>query len=120
MMEVDYCPHCRGLWLDFEELDRLEDMAFDQDNRKGSLLHRQTSTDYPCPRCEAHLQEFQYRLYDLKLEYCPNQHGFWLDAGEDERVIAIMKTRAAEIRRKIDAESQWRGLLKQMHAFLKK
>lgn len=120
MMEVDYCPNCRGLWLDFDELDRLEDVAFDLDDRKGSLLHRQTMTAYPCPRCEAALHEFQYRLYDLKLECCPNQHGFWLDAGEDTRVIAIMSARAAEIQRKVDAEFQWRGLLKQMHAFLKK
>ena len=22
MMEVDYCPNCRGMWLDFNELDR--------------------------------------------------------------------------------------------------
>ncbi len=120
IMEVDYCPHCRGMWLDLAELDRLEDVSFDQDERKGSLLHRQTVTAYLCPRCEAPLQEFQYRLYDLKLECCPNQHGFWLDAGEDARVIAIMATRAAEIQRKVDAEFQWRGLLKQMHNFLKK
>jgi len=120
MMEVDSCPNCRGMWLDFDELDHLEDVAFDQDERKGSLLHRQTGTAYPCPRCEAHLQEFQYRLYDLKLECCPDQHGFWLDAGEDERVMGIMATRAAEIQRKVDAEFEWRGLLKQMHAFLKK
>jgi Zn-finger nucleic acid-binding protein len=119
MMEVDSCPNCRGMWLDFDELDRLEDVAFDQDERKGSLLHRQTGTAYPCPRCASPLQEFQYRLYDLKLECCPDQHGFWLDAGEDARVMGIMATRAAEIQRKVDAEFEWRGLLRQMHAFLK-
>ncbi len=119
MIEVDYCPACRGMWLDFDELDRLEDVAFDQDERKGSLLHRQSETSYPCPRCQARLQEFQYRLYDLKLECCPDQHGFWLDAGEEARVMGIMASRAAEIKRKVDAEFEWRGLLKQMHAFLK-
>jgi len=30
-----------------------------------------------------------------------------------------MATRAAEIQRKVDAESEWRGILKQMHAFFK-
>jgi len=119
MMEVDSCPNCRGMWLDFNELDRLEDAAFDQDERKGSLLHKQAVTRYPCPRCESNLQEFQYRLYDLKLEYCPQEHGFWLDAGEDTRVMDIMTTRATGMQRKVDAEFEWQGMLKQMHTFLK-
>lgn len=118
MMEVDSCPNCRGMWLDLEELDRLEDVAFDQDDCKGSLFHRQVETGYPCPCCGSPLQEFQYRLYDLKLESCTNKHGFWLDAGEDERVIGIMATRAAEMKRRIDAETEWKGILKRMHAFL--
>ena len=108
------------MWLDFEELDRLEDVTFDQDEYKGSLLHRVTETGYLCPHCESKLQEFQYRLYSLKLETCENGHGFWLDAGEDVRVMGIMAVRAAEIERKVDAESEWRGILKSMHAFLKK
>jgi Zn-finger nucleic acid-binding protein len=120
MMEVECCPNCRGMWLDFHELDRLEDVAFDQDEHKGSLLHRETHTRYSCPHCETNLQEFQYRLYDLNLDYCENEHGFWLDAGEDERVMSIMETRAEEIQRKVDAEKEWRGILKSMYAFLKK
>lgn len=119
MMEVDACPNCRGMWLDFDELDRLEDVTFDQDEYKGSLVHRETGTNYPCPHCEGRLQEFRYRLYELKLDYCENEHGFWLDAGEDVRVMGIMTVRAAEIQRKVDAESEWRGMLKKMHMFLK-
>ncbi len=120
MIEVERCPNCRGMWLDFDELDRLEDITFDQDENKGSLLHRETVTIYPCPHCKTSLREFQYRLYSLKLDTCENGHGFWLDAGEDVRVMGIMATRAVEFERKIDAESEWRGVLKSMHAFLKR
>lgn len=120
MMEVDRCPNCRGMWLDFDELDRLEDITFDRDEYKGSLVHRETATNYPCPHCESKLREFQYRLYDLRLDTCEQGHGFWLDAGEDVRVMGIMANRAAEIERKVDAESEWRGVLKSMHAFLKR
>ena len=49
MMEVDCCPNCRGMWLDFDELDRLEDVVFDDDLHKGSLIHRETETEYFCP-----------------------------------------------------------------------
>jgi Zn-finger nucleic acid-binding protein len=120
MMEVESCPNCHGMWLDFNELDRLEDVVFDEDDHKGSLVHRQAATVHPCPYCSALLQEFQYRLYDLRLDYCAElDHGFWLDAGEDVRVMGLMALRAKEIQRKIDAESEWRQILKKMHSALK-
>ena len=121
MIEVDSCPNCRGMWLDSLELDQLEDTAFDDDSHKGSLVHFQSKTLYPCPHCGNELDEFQYRLYDLKLEYCATKdHGFWLDAGEDERVMDIMRQRAKDIQRKLDAETTWKQTLKEMHSFLKK
>ncbi|GAB4486255.1 MAG: hypothetical protein Fur0016_05610 [Anaerolineales bacterium] len=119
MMEVDYCPHCRGMWLDFHELDQLEDVAFDQDHYKGSLIHRECQVECPCPVCEAPMLEFQYRLYDLKLDVCSQKHGFWLDSGEDEHVLEVMRRRAGEIRRKTEAEAEWKRVLKGLHAFFK-
>ena len=121
MIEVDSCPNCRGMWLDVNELDRLEDVIFDDDARKGSLIHSQTRSDFRCPHCAGTMFEFQYRLYDLKLEYCHEKgHGFWLDAEEDERVMGIMRQRSADIQRKDDAEMEWKQVLKNMHSFLKK
>lgn len=121
MFEVDSCPNCRGMWLDFHELDKLEDVVFDDDMHKGSLVHFQTQAEFPCPHCGAKLDEFQYRLYDLKLDTCTaNNHGFWLDAGEDEHVIEIMQKRASETQRKISAETEWKQILKGMHKFLEK
>jgi len=120
-IEVDSCPNCRGMWLDSYELDQLEDMVFDNDLSKGSLIHNQSKTNNPCPHCGEGLEEFQYRLYDLKLDYCSkNGHGFWLDAGEDEKVLELMTKRAENMQRKSDAENEWRGVLKNMHSFLKK
>ena len=118
-IEIDYCPNCRGIWLDFDELDRLEDMGFEDDRNKGSLVHNATPTKYPCPVCATNLHEFQYRLYDLKLDLCVEQHGFWLDAGEDERVVEIMRQRNAQTHRKRDAEQEWKQMLTQIHSFFK-
>ena len=121
MFEVDSCPNCRGMWLDFDELDKLEDVIFNEDSHKGSLVHFQTRTEYPCPHCGLKLDEFQYRLYDLKLDACiENNHGFWLDAGEDERVMEIMQKRAVEMQRKISAEEEWKKTLRGMHSFFRK
>jgi Zn-finger nucleic acid-binding protein len=120
MMEVDYCPVCRGMWLDFDELDKLEDMAFDEDSYKGSLVYHETSLTVKCPICALPLHEFQYRLYDLKLDYCTEKHGFWLDGGEDERVLEIMRAQNERIRRKKDAETEWGHLLQGLHSFINK
>jgi Zn-finger nucleic acid-binding protein len=115
MFEVEYCPNCRGMWLDFDELDTLEDVRFRDDDLKGSLVHHAEPTGYRCPRCSETLHQFEYRLFGLKLDYCPaNSHGFWLDAGEDERVITIMQKRALEIQRKQDAEFEWRSVLRKI------
>ena len=119
-MEVDYCPNCRGMWLDHDELDRLEDVAFDDDSQKGSLVHHEQDGAGKCPACGKRLIEFQYRLYDLRLDTCPEKHGFWLDAGEDERVIEIMRSRNDSINRKKDAELEWKKVLQGLHTFFKK
>jgi len=119
VIEVDYCPNCRGMWLDLDELDQLEDMGFDDDDHKGSLVHHEVPTIFPCPHCATPLQEFEYRLYDLKLDYCSQKHGFWLDAGEDERVVEIMRRRNSQIHRQLDAEGEWKQTLKNLHTFFK-
>jgi Zn-finger nucleic acid-binding protein len=121
MLEVDSCPNCRGMWLDFDELDKLEDIVFDEDSQKGSLIHFQKKSEFPCPHCGSKLDEFQYRLYNLQLDTCiENSHGFWLDEGEDERVMEIMNQRSEDMKRKVNAEIEWKETLKKMHSFFKK
>ena len=110
MIDVDYCPNCRGMWLDFDELDQLEDVAFDEDEYKGSLVHSECDVDCKCPVCGGHMHEF----------LCPENHGFWLDAGEDERVIEIMRSHRDRINRKKDAETEWKHFLKGLHSFFTK
>ena len=118
---VDTCAGCRGMWLDFYELDKLKDIVFEDDEHKGSLVHFQKQTEYPCPHCGKNLDEFQYRLFDLKLDTCTvNDHGFWLDAGEDERVMDLMQKRSENIQRKLSAEVEWKQMLKGLHSFLGK
>ena len=120
MMEVDYCPNCRGLWLDYKELDRLEDAAFDEDRFKGSLIHHEVEVGYHCPICDQPMREFRYRLYDLKLELCPEHHGFWLDAGEDDHILQIMTKKRLQLAQQIETELEWKKMLRGLHSFVKK
>lgn len=107
-LEVNSCPQDHGMWLEFNELDELEDEVFDVDAYKGTLIFSDSITNFHCPQCNALLKQFQYRLYDLTLEYCDKMHGFWLDAGEDDRVLELMAEQKRNARRKLAAEGEWK------------
>ena len=115
-MEVERCDSCKGTWLDFEELDRLEDVSFDADNLKGSLMLSSEPTNYQCPHCSRQLRQFEYRMNNLRLEYCENRHGFWLDKKEEERVLQLMKDREGDMKRKFEAEVEWENTLRRFRS----
>lgn len=111
-IHTDVCPSCEGLWLDFKELDQLEDQVFDDDELKGTAIFRTHPTDLKCPKCYKHMKKFNYRYYDLELEFCEDQHGFWLDKGEEERVLDLMKEESKRMTRTFDLEEKWTNTLR--------
>lgn len=114
---VDACPSCKGMWLSAQELGRLEDAAFDLgDEEKGTLVFAAEPSPRLCPECRQTLQGFQYRLYDLPLEYCQQGHGFFLDAGEDDRVLALMHEEENRLKRSERAEHRWAAHLKHLRS----
>ncbi len=116
-LEVNYCQVCKGLWLEHDELEELEDEVFDFGDRwKGTLVFNSTATTHKCPECSALLRRFRYRFYDLEMEFCPNQHGYWLDDDEDTRVLELMRTEEADLRRKLLSEDQWAATLRHMRS----
>ena len=111
-LDVDVCPEGHGMWLDLEELDKLEDRGYEEDELKGTLIFSSTVAVDLCPHCSSALAQFQYRLYDLTIEYCPQSHGYWLDTGEEERVVDLMNQRERDMERSQKAESDWRDTLR--------
>lgn len=116
-IEMESCPSCQGMWLSRPELARLEDKAFDLgDDMKGSLIFDASPTARKCPQCGRAMQRFQYRDYDLQLDFCQDAHGFWLDAGEDRRVLELMKKEEAGLERKVLAEDRWASHLQRLRS----
>ena len=114
---VEACPACKGMWLGPKELDALEDEAFDLgDHEKGTLIFAVEPSTRACPECGAALQGFQYRLYDLPLEFCPAGHGYWLDAGEDDRVLTLMREEERRLKRSEQAETRWAAHLRHLRS----
>ena len=116
-INVNYCQSCKGMWLERQDLGKLEDEVFDYgDDAKGTLAFSSTPTTAKCPECNAPLKRFKYRFYDLEMEVCENQHGYWLDEDEDTRVLQLMKKEEADETRKLLAENQWTKTLKHLRS----
>ena len=113
-IEIDRCPRCEGLWLDHPELDQLEDTAFDKDNLKGMMEYNPRPSDINCPKCGARMTTFNYRAYNLPIDTCNDEHGYWLDKGEDKKVIELMKQRIKDLSRSAKAEADWYGFLSKL------
>ncbi len=110
-IDVEACQACNGLWLSRQDLETLENEAYDL-GKKGSLVFEPERSDRKCPQCAGLLQTFQYRDYEMQLEFCPSGHGYWLDAGEDKRVLQLMKQEEEALTRKFKAEDKWAFHLK--------
>ena len=119
-IEVDKCNGCGGMWLDYEELDQLEDTVYAEDELKGTTVYRSNPSTMNCPKCGKQMKKFNYRFYDLELDYCDEQHGWWLDKGEEERVLEIMQERSKDMDRKFAWEKAWPSFLKGLRGGKKK
>ncbi len=107
-VDVDRCPQCQGLWLDKEELDEIEaTVAPDEDTRRATIEYSKRPSELSCPICGKPMLAFNYRAYNLELDACEEEHGFWLDAGEEQRMLEIMKERVLGLQRAASAEAAW-------------
>jgi Zn-finger nucleic acid-binding protein len=111
-IELDRCPECNGRWLDHDELEQLEaTVRSTQDQRMATIEYAGRDSSLSCPRCAGPMRAFNYRAYDLELDACEEQHGFWLDAGEEGRVRDIIAERVRGLKRAERAQSGWGGFL---------
>jgi Zn-finger nucleic acid-binding protein len=113
-IEVDRCSECNGRWLENDELGALEATVGDEDQRRGTIEYAQHESTLLCPVCGKQMVAFNYRAYNLDLDTCEEQHGFWLDAGEEGRVRDIMEERVRGLERAASAEESWGNFVERM------
>ena len=115
-MLINRCDKCGGIWLEYPELEQIEDKVWKDEDLKGTLEFNPVNSTLHCPECGALMVKFNYRYSDLVIDTCPKMHGFWLaNQQEEEQIKEIMKEDMADYKRKIRAETQWDNHL----AFLK-
>ena len=116
-IDMETCPSCQGMWLTRQEMDQLEDEAFDLgDDNKGTRVFDSTAETRKCPECGKPMNRSEYRFYDLELDFCGEGHGFWLEADEDKRVLELMKKEEADLERKVMAEYRWSSKLQHLRS----
>lgn len=107
-IEVDHCPSCNGRWLDHHELDQLEaTVPSTPEQRRATIRYAERQSELLCPVCGKRMTAFNYRAYNLELDTCDDQHGFWLDAGEEGRIRDIIEERVRSLARAASAEQAW-------------
>lgn len=114
-VEVEACPKCEGMWMTPSGLDQLENQAFSNEEDKGSLYLVAHETDLKCPVCAVTLKRFNYRFFDLELDCCP-EHGFWLDKGEDTRILELMRGEEKRIERDFGLEDAWARYMQKLRS----
>ena len=116
-IEMEVCPSCQGMWLTRQELTDLEDEVFDfGDDEKGSLMLGSSAAALKCPQCGKPMKSFQYRLYDLEMDFCEDGHGFWLTADEDKRILELMTKEEKNLGRSILAEDRFAAHLRYLQS----
>jgi Zn-finger nucleic acid-binding protein len=105
-VEVEVCPTCKGMWLTPAELDQLENEAFNNEANKGSLFLVTRETGLRCPVCSNPMKRFNYRFFELELDFCPD-HGFWLEKDDDARILELMSGEEDRVESKFGREDAW-------------
>lgn len=82
-VEIDYCPSCKGIWLDNGELE----LIMESKDAKTKFKHFKIVNDtnekkYRCPICKKKMDKVEFEDSNIILDKCKNDHGLWFDKGE--------------------------------------
>jgi Zn-finger nucleic acid-binding protein len=91
---VDICQGgCGGIWFDAFELKKVDEQHEVAGEhlvqiKRGPVRQADASRKRACPRCDG--VKLKRHLFNPKstveVDHCPNCAGYWLDAGELERI----------------------------------
>ena len=84
-VEIDYCPECRGVWLDRGELDKILDRAEAEASRASAPPAAPAApaapardAQYPSPQYPSPRPSYDDRRYDSHTSYRGKKKSHWL------------------------------------------
>ena len=96
-VEIDCCPQCGGIWLDQTEVRALSEKPQEtidalrgiEESLASKKILRGNHTETPCPACNGKLTIAQFG--GNALEHCSLCAGIFLDLGELEKTLELVK-----------------------------
>jgi heat shock protein HtpX len=86
-VEVDYCRHCKGIWLDPGEIFYFTKKPRQIQTELDEAIKLGTASDRICPRTGENMQEIKLLNGRLTLDYSPASGGIWFDGAELANLI---------------------------------
>lgn len=89
-VEIDYCPFCKGIWLDSGELELLlENKSDDETIYNFKPANHLLEKEYRCPICKKKMDKVEFEETGIMIDKCKNDHGLWFDKGELNSLLSI-------------------------------
>ncbi len=86
-IEVDYCPTCRGIWLDKGEIYYFTKTPTYLKQNLEEALKNPLPSNRLSPKTNSPL--IKIVLFGINLDYCTQTEGIWLDEGELEKLPGV-------------------------------
>ena len=99
-VQADYCLDCLGIWFDKSELAYAKDdkdkqlnwLDFDVWRDKGRF--EISPSNRRCPLCKIPFVQVNYDESKVKIDFCKNCEGIWLDRGEFKQIMVYLKNKS--------------------------
>ena len=87
---LDTCPTCKGAWFDKGELDRLDKSVWTNVEELPFKAAQEGREPVACPKCSSEMQPISPAdAPALVVDRCACCGGFWLDAGELDKMREV-------------------------------
>ena len=99
-VEVDYCPECFGIWFEKDELEYAKEDDdkqlnwLDFDIWKHKEKFESSVSNRRCPSCRIPFIKIGYDDSKVKVDFCKNCQGIWLDRGEFKQIMVYLKKKS--------------------------
>lgn len=97
-INVDECDQCHGLWFEKGELNKAKDASesdlnwLDFDLWSDQDFFSMDWSSRECPQCGKIMATISYAETEVKVDYCTDGHGVWLDKGEFQAILGALES----------------------------
>lgn len=81
-VDIDACPRCRGVWLDWGEVGDLKELVGLLPRFEGNAAWQRDLERGRCPACEQAPPLLRVPVGAYAVDRCPECLGLWFDGGE--------------------------------------